>query len=345
MSKRKNTTIKDIAKETGLSIATVSRVINKVEGEYSAETKKIVNEAIKRLNYKPDIVARSLKKQETKTIGMVVPEMDGFYSEIFLGAQDTALKHNYATFLCNTSYNEKLEQLHLNNLLNRRVDGVIITSGLLNDNSLVFKFKNEGIPVVLIENFINNSSIPMVILDNYKYAKMAVQHLIDQGYERICYVSGPPEEMYTLQERYRAYVDTLRENNIELDKSLIYFDKSLRGDWDLSKSYQLIESIMTRKDRPDAVFIISDPVAAIALKVITRLGYRIPEDVGVVGFDDRRISKHLIIPLTSVYQPKYEMGVKGMELLLKIIEGEELKGKNAYMEMELKIRESSSRIK
>ena len=259
---------------------------------------------------------------------MVIPEIDGFYSEVFLGAQDTALKHNYSTFLCDTNYNERLEQLHLSNLLSRRVDGVIITSGLLNDNNMVYEFRNEGIPVVLIENFINDPNIPTIVLDSYKYAKMAVNHLIEQGYQRICYVSGPPEEMYTLKERYRAYEDALKDNGIAMDESLVYFDKALRGNWDLSKSYELIQKIMARKQRPDAFFVISDFVAAIALKVIHGLGYQIPADIGVVGFDDRRMSEHLIIPLSSVYQPKYGMGAMGAELLLKIIEGEELKEKN-----------------
>ena len=345
MKKKKKITIKDIAKETDLSIATVSRVINKVGGQhYSEKSKKIVEDAIKRLNYKPNMIARGLKKRRTKTIGFVVPELDSFYSEIFLGAQDIALKYKYSAFLCNTNYNEKLEKLHLENLLNRRVDGLIFTTGLL-DSNLVYEFLEEGIPVVLIENFINDSKIPTVKLDNYKYAKIAVKHLINEGYRRISYISAPIEEIYSLKERYEGYKDALKENGIKFDESFVCFSRTLRGEWDLSQSYKLIENIMSKTDHPDALFIISDTVAMIALQVVKKMGYKIPDDVGVVGFDDRRICRYLDTPLTSVYQPKYKMGAKGMELLLKIIKGEEIKERNIYLDMGLSIRESSDRAK
>lgn len=345
MEKKKKVTIKDIAKETGLSIATVSRVINKVGGQhYSKKSKKIVEDAIKRLNYKPDMIARGLRKRRTKTIGFVVPELDSFYSEIFLGAQDLALKYKYSTFICNTNYNEELEKLHIDNLLNRRVDGAIFTTGLL-DNNLIYEFLEEDIPVVLIENFIDDPKIPTVKLDNYKYAKIAVKHLIDEGYKRIGYISAPLEEMYSLKERYKGYKDALKEIGTKFDESIVYFSKTLRSEWDLSQSYKLIENIMSKSDHPDALFIISDTVAMIALQVVKKMRYRVPDDIGVVGFDDRRLCKYLDTPLTSVYQPKYEMGAKGMELLLKIIEGEEIKERNIYLDMKLSIRESSHRAK
>jgi len=345
MKKKKKVTIKDIAKETSLSIATVSRVINKVGGQhYSEKSKKIIEDAIKRLNYKPDMLARGLKKRTTKTIGFIVPELDSFYSEIFLGAQDVALKCRYSTFLCDTNYNKELEKMHLENLLNRRVDGVIITTGLL-DNNLVYTFLEEGIPVVLIENFVDDPKIPAVVLDNYKYAKIAVKHLIDNGYRKIGYISAPVEEMYSLKERYNGYKAALKENGVKLDKSLIYFSKTLRGEWDLLPNYMLIENIMSKTNHPDALFIISDTVAMVALQVIKKMGYIIPDDVGVVGFDDRRLCKYLDTPLTSVCQPKYEMGSKGMKLLLKIIEGEEIEERNIYLDMGLSVRKSSDREK
>ena len=339
---KKRATIKDIARETGLSIATVSRVINKKEGHYNEETKKNIEEAIKKLNYKPHIGAINLKKQKTQTIGFVAPELDSFYNEVYLGSQDYAFKHKYSAFLFNTNYNRQLEELQIENLLNRRVDGVIFASGLVN-NKLVYKFLEDNIPVVLIENFINDPKIPTVILDNYKYAKMAVQHLIDRGYKRIGYLSGPIEEMYTLKGRYNGYVDALKNNGIEFNKNIVYFDKRLRGKWDLAGINSLIEEIVSRPERPDALFIISDVVALIAIRVITKLGYKIPDEIGIMGFDDRRMSRNSVISLSSVFQPKYEMGRKGMELLLDSIEGNSRSEKNIYLDMKLSIRESTSR--
>lgn len=339
----KKSTIKDIARETGLSIATVSRVINKKEGHYNERTEKIVNEAIERLNYNPNIGAINLKKQKTRTIGFVAPELDSFYSELFLGSQDFAFKNKYSTFLFNTNYNQNLEELQIENLLNRRVDGVIIASGLIN-NKLVYRLLENNIPVVLIENFINDPNIPKVILDNYKYSKMAVNHLIEKGYRYIGYLSGPIEEMHTLRGRYKGYMDALKENKIVYDENIVFFDKRLRGKWDLDGARALIEEICLAKKKLDALFIISDIVAQIALRVITKLGYRIPNDIGVMGFDDRRMSKNSVISLSSVFQPKYEMGAMGMKLLLDNIEGRNGGEKNIHLEMKLAIRESTNRV-
>ncbi len=148
----------------------------------------------------------------------MVPELDSFYNEVYLGSQDFAFEHKYSTFLFNTNYNKQLEELQVENLLNRRVDGVIFASGLVNNN-LVYKFLEDHIPVVLIENFINDPKIPTVIVDNYKYSMEAMQHLIDRGYKRIGYLSGPIEEMYTLKERYKGYTDALKINRMEFDEN------------------------------------------------------------------------------------------------------------------------------
>lgn len=341
MIERKKITIKDISKHTGLSIATVSRVINKTEKHYSKKTGDMVQEAIETLNYTPNIIARGLKKQKTNTIGFIVPELDSFYTEIFLGAQDIALKHKYSNFLCNTNYNLEMEKIYIENLLTRQVDGVIFTTGLL-DNNLVYKFLKSGIPIVLIESFLDNPDIIKIVLDNYKYSKIAVKHLLDNGYKKIGYVSAPME-MQSIKDRYRGYIDALEESKVPFDESIVYFSNLIRGEWDLTESGKLIEKIMSKKNHPDALFIISDTVSMAAIQIIKKMGLRIPEDVGIVGFDDRRICKYLDPPLTSVFQPKYEMGARGMDLLIKIIEGQEIKERNIYLDMRLSIRQSSNK--
>lgn len=342
MKKKTKSTIKDVAIETGLSIATISRIINETGSHYSERTEKIVRDAIKKLDYKPNIIARHLKKRKTNMLGFIVPELDSFYSEVFLGAQDAALKYKYSNFLCNTNYNRELEEIYLENLLNRQVDGVIFTTGLLN-NSLIYKFIEIGTPVVAIEKFLDDPAIPSIILDNYQISKETVKHLINNGYRRIGYISAPLKEMHVLNERYKGYRDALRENGLKFEKSIVYFDKSIRGEWDLSISGSLIEKIMSRSDHPDALFIISDSVAMAAMKIIKKIGYKIPEDIGIVGFDDRRVSKYLDPPLTSIYQPKYDMGYKGTELLIKIIEDEKIENRNIQLNMKLSIRQSSNR--
>ena len=340
----KKVTIKDIARETELSVATVSRVINKVNRHYSEATEKRVSDAVKRLNYTPNIIAWGLKKQKTNTIGFIVPELDSYYSEIFLGAQDVAMKHGYTNFLCNTNYNVEFEKLYFDNLLARRVDGVVIATGLI-DSSHVYRLLREGIKIALIECDLEIPDVVSVVIDNYKYSRLAVQHLIDNGYKRIGFVSAPLEEMKNLKERFGGYVDALKCNNMDIDDSVIYFNRAIRGEWDLTSSSELIRAIMSdNKNRPDALYIISDSVAMAAIQVIKKLGLRIPADIGIVGFDDRRFCKYLEPPLTSIHQPKYEMGAKSTELLIKTIENKEVLNKKIYLEMQLSIRESSSRI-
>jgi LacI family transcriptional regulator len=179
---KKKVTIKDLAKETGLSIATISRVINKTKKHYSARTEKKVNDAIKELDYTPDIIAYGLKKKKTYTIGFIVPELDSYYSEIFLGAQDISLKYGYANFLCNFNYNARLEEIYIKNLIGRRVDGVVIATGLLNNNS-IHRFMDEGVRVAVLESGNDLDGVISVSIDNYKYSKMAVLHLIENKYK------------------------------------------------------------------------------------------------------------------------------------------------------------------
>jgi LacI family transcriptional regulator len=339
---KRKITIKDISKETGLSIATISRVINNVNKHYSVKTEKIVREAVKRLNYTPDIIAYGLKKNKTYTIGFIVPELDSYYSEIFLGAQHVALKYGYANFLCNVNYNRKLERMYVGNLLARRVDGVVIATGLL-DNKAIKRFTDEGIKVALIESKLKIKDTVLITIDSYKYSKMAVNHLIKNNYKKIAFISAPLEEMSNLNERFLGYMDALKENNLKFDRSLVFINKIIRGEWDLTSSGDFIENIMKEKNHPDALFIISDSIAMVAMQICKKLGFRIPEDVGVVGFDDRRFCKYLDPPLTSIYQPKYEMGYKGTEMLIKIIEGEELLSNTVHLDMKLSIRRSSLR--
>ncbi len=208
-----------------------------------------------------------------------------------------------------------------------------------------------GIKLALIECSISipevtlSTEVASVIIDNYKYSKMAVKHLIDNGYKKIAFISAPLEEMSNLNERFKGYRDALKENSFKVDDSLVYFNRAIRGEWDLTSSAKLIEEIISAKNRPDALFIISDAVAMVAMQVCKKQGFKIPDDIGIVGFDDRRFCKYLDPPLTSIYQPKYEMGEKGTEMLINLIEGKVVPERTVCLDMKLSIRESSSRKK
>ncbi|MCL5986762.1 MAG: LacI family transcriptional regulator [Actinobacteria bacterium] len=333
-------TIREIAKELEISVSTVSRVINKVKGRYSNETERKVLKTVEMMGYRPNMFARGLKNKRTYTIGFVVPEMAANYSEIFLGLQSAAIMNGYAVILSNSNYNYKLENININVLLERRIDGAIITTGLLNLSN-IDKFIEEGIPIVLLEKFLDYPNIPTVVLDIYKYAKMAVQHLIDNGYRSIVFVSAPPD-MAAVIERFKAYKDCLSENGINYNDSLVYFDDSLIK-WEIKPGYELIEKILSQKNNIDAFFINSDVIAVAALKAIKKFGYKIPDDIGIMGFDDIRMAEYSDPPLSTVYLPKFSMGAKAVELLVGLIEDKHMESADLSPEMHLSIRGTTIR--
>jgi len=336
-STRVKATIKDVAKDAGVSIATVSRIVNDIPGQYNEKTKKRVVQTIQKLNYQPNAIARSLRKRKTRTIGFAVPGLQPFFAEVLEGVQSVARKKGYSIVLCNTDYDPKQEEAYVVNLLEGRVDGVIFTSGVMQDEHIL-RLKEEGIPIVLIEKFMQSSDIPAVVIDNLSAAKKGVKHLLSLGYRKIGYISAPLE-LVPLRERFEGYKQALLESRVPYDSSVVYIEKTIKKE-DLRSGYKIMTRILQQGNFPKVFFIVSDTLAIGAIKAIKDFGMKVPDDIAIVGFDDIDIASFSDPPLTTMVQPKYQMGAKGMETLIKVMSGVKLRKKEIRLGVEIAVRGS-----
>ena len=337
----KRSTIKDVAEKAGVSIATVSRVVNQIPGHYNSETKKRIVKTIESLNYQPNLIARSLRNNKTQTVGFMVPELQPFFAEILKGVQFVAKKKGYSIVLCDTDYDPRQEAAYVDSLLERRVDGGIFTSGMIQSEHIL-RLKEQGIPIVLIEKFTTDPDIPGVLIDNISAARKAVKYLIELGYRDIGFISAPVE-MVPFKDRFEGYKRALHENMIPYNSSNVHIKDNI-GRESLKDGYQLMERIIRQGNYPRAFFIVSDTLAIGAMKAIRDSGMKVPDDIAIVGFDDIEMASFCEPPLTTMAQPKYEMGVKGMELLVKAMSGVRLRKKEIKLEVELVVRESCGAI-
>lgn len=325
--------IKDVAKEAGVSIATVSRVLNDID-VVNEETKKRVKDAIDKLGYMPNIVARSLKTQETRTIGIIIPDISNqFYPEVVRGAEDVSNIYNYNIILCNTDLDLEKEISYLRVLKEKMVDGVIYMSNSIQEGSL--KLINDlHIPTVLIENTDEQNELPSVVIDNVQAAFDSTEFLIKKGNKKIAYIGRGEQDRNAASLRYLGYQKALKEHGLPFDEKLVYIGGSKPSD-----GYEGINSILKQAEF-DAVFCANDEVAMGAINALREHNLKVPVDVDVVGFDDIYSAEVFYPKLTTVAQPMYDMGSVGMRMLIKIINKEKLSQEHFVLPYQLIVRES-----
>ncbi|PJI08954.1 MULTISPECIES: LacI family DNA-binding transcriptional regulator [Clostridium] len=327
--------IKDVAREARVSIATVSRVLNNVD-VVNEETKKKVMEAIKKLDYRPNIVARSLKTQRTRTIGIVIPDISSqFYPEIVRGAEDVANIYNYNVILCNTDLDVSKEKDYIRVLKEKMVDGVIYMSNSLAPE--ILNLLNElKIPTVLVETreSEDENAFPSVTIDNVKAAYDAVNYLIKKGDKKIAFVGVNPKIKNASAVRIHGYEKALKDNNIPYDKDLVQF-----GGLKAVDGYDGINAIIA-KEKIDAVFCASDEIAMGVINGLRENNIEVPKDVDVMGFDNIYTASIFYPKLTTVEQPTYDMGSVGMRMLIKIINKVELERTHYVLEHNIIERDS-----
>jgi LacI family transcriptional regulator len=326
--------IKDVAKEAGVSIATVSRVLNDVD-VVNEETKKKVQEAIAKLGYRPNIVARSLKTQRTKTVGILIPDISSqFYPEIVRGTEDVANIYDYNIILCNSDSDLEKEKEYLRVLKEKMVDGVLYMSSSL-EPEIVAIIKELELPTVLVETTDREKTFPSVTIDNREAGYDAVTYLINRGNKRIAYIGVHKDAVNAAAVRYFGYEDALKEHGIEINKDLIYF-----GEIKAKEGYEAINRILEKTSDIDAVFCASDELAMGAINALREKGLSIPGDVDVIGFDNIYTSSLFYPKLTTVAQPMYDMGSVGMRMLIKLINKKDLDEKNYVLPYEIIERDS-----
>ncbi len=323
-------TIKDIAEYTGVSYATVSRTLNNLSGVNQATREKILA-AASEMGYRPNIHARSLKTNKTNTIALIVPDISNpFFADIALSVNEYAFERGYTTILCSSNWNVEIEAKQIEQLENQRVDGIIYKPAGRNPLDL----SNLPISSVLI-SCIPGENNTYIEVDNYRGGQTAAEHLTKCGYRRFAFIGGNHESQSN-QIRIDGFFDRLNEL-----KQDISADRILYGDFSAESGYKLAAEIMGRPDKPDAIFCGNDVIALGVQQYLLENNYNIPEEVGVVGFDDIMIAGLPQIQLTTISQPRNLMGKTAAEILLRSIDGEEIKEKHIILEPELVIRRST----
>lgn len=326
--------ISDVAREAGVSKATVSRVING-NSVVSEEMRMRVTRAMKRLNFQPNAQARSLSLKKSNFIGVIVPEIRRpFYGEIIDGIEETLVNAGYYLALCST-HNRPGHELNLARLMReRRVDGLIIVTPRELDSKTMQDLADEKFPVTLIDGTAK-ALVSSVIIDNYEGARVAVRHLIKLGHKRIGLIAGldTPE----CRERLRGYRETLEAANIAFDPALV-----VRGDYLEESGASAMEQLLKLHEPPSAVFATSDLMAIGALSAIRNHDLQVPDDIALVGFDDIEPARWVTPSLTTVRQPLRQMGEIGAKKMLKILNGEEPEITRIVLSCKLIERESTA---
>ncbi|MGI6706557.1 MAG: LacI family DNA-binding transcriptional regulator [Clostridia bacterium] len=333
-------TIKDVAQLSGVSIATVSRVINK-SGYIDKETEKRVLSAIQELNYTPNHLARSLIKRRTQTLGLILPDITNpFFPLLARAIEDIAQQNKYSVMYCNSDNDILKLSKSFKLLKDRSVDGMIIAGDLSQDHIEVLS--QFDIPIAVIDSNVGDAPVHQVFTDNVLGARIAVNHLLEQGYRRIAHIRGEWRAS-TARNRHQGYMEALQEWDIPYDPILVQ-----PGDYQIQSGYEAMLRLLALASPPDAVFAANDLMALGAIHAILEHQLRIPEDIGVVGFDDLPLTKVLRPSLTTVRQSIYDMGVISTKLQLESIENppkEKEDYKVVVLDPVLQVRETSLRKK
>ncbi|HWO78517.1 MAG TPA: LacI family DNA-binding transcriptional regulator [Bacillus sp. (in: firmicutes)] len=321
------TTIRDVAKQAQVSVATVSRVINK-RGYVHEDTLKKVEQAIKELNYKPNDVARSLYKKTSKSIGFIIPDITNpFFPQLVRAVESMMIGAGYTVILFNSDeiLDHELKLIEL--MESKYMDGLLIVSNTITKEHL----KDLNMPVVAIDRVIDDN-VPTVYVDNYKGAREAVRFLIEKGCQKIAYLNGP-DKIFTAKERLRGYKAETDQNGLP---SLIY-----PGNYELKASMMSTIKLLAEHPDVDGIFAGNDVMAVGAIKAASKLGYTIPEQLKIIGFDGIDLATAITPELTTMHQPILEIGKKGSELLLQLIAGQSLEKQHYVYDARLVERNST----
>ena len=306
-------TIKDIAKELGISASTVSRAL-KDHPDISSKTKVAVNELAAKWHYKPNAVALSLRHSKTNVIGVIVPEIvHHFFSSVISGIEEIAHKAGYNVMMFQSNESYEREVANVQALLASRVDGVLVSMSKETKNFDHFReLKDNGIPIVFFDRVCNELSSDNVIVDDFAGAFAAVEHLINIGCKRIAHLSAP-QHMLLAQNRQKGYKQALLKHKLSVDEDLI-----VKCD-NYEEAMDKTPELMKLPEPPDAIFAVNELTAAGALLAVKKAGYRVPEDISIVGFTDGLVSRVTDPNLTTLEQHGYEIGLKASDLLVERI--------------------------
>ncbi|SMO50243.1 LacI family DNA-binding transcriptional regulator [Gracilimonas mengyeensis] len=332
-----NVTLKQIAKELGLSAMTVSRAINNKDNVDEKTRERVLAKA-KSMGYTPNHLAKSLVSQKTYTIGVVIPEIShSFFPEVVRGIEEVTYEKNYQLILTHSAEKFEREQSAIETLRSKRVDGIMIScSQTTRNNSFYKNLTNIGVPIVFFDRCIDGIGLSCITVNDKTGAKQITQHLINHGYKKIAHLRGP-QGVSIGKKRFEGFKEALSEAHLELDEKLVA-DTGFQEEGGYEAMKKILE--LPKEEWPDAVMAVNDPAAFGAIEAIKEAGLSIPDDIAIVGFSDDIRAELLPVPLTTVQQPAYEVGKKAAQKLIRLVEDDEEKHENIEVLTELMIRSS-----
>lgn len=323
-------TIHDVAQLAGVSPATVSRVLNGATHAVRETTRRRVLEAVRRLDYYPNRLARSLLQRHTAVVGLLVPDVSNpYYACILRGIEDVAHQHGLAVMLCNTDRDPTKQHQYLRALLEHRVDGVVVAGGTFTWEDL--RMVGRRLPVVAVGR--HPSDVLCVRVDNVRAAYEACQHLLNLGHTRVGFLAGPRSSL-TAQDRVRGYRRALREVGVQPARGWICW-----SEFTAEGGYRATRQVLSAAE-VTALVASNDQMALGALRALWELGLQVPADVSVVGFDDTPVAAATVPALTTVAIPAYELGRQAMQLLVKVRAG--VGAADVVLPAQMRVRESTA---
>lgn len=337
MSKR-NVTLKDLSKALNLSISTVSRAL-KDHQDISFETKKKVQQLAKELNYIPNSLAQNLRNSSTKTIGVVIPNLQlDFSSKIINGMIHKSREEGYRLVISESGHSYELEKDILQNMIRSGVDGVLLSLTNFTKNIDHVLDAMDTCPIVLYDKVSDKIPCTKIVVDDEIGARKAVEHLIEQGRRKILYINGP-DHSFNARKRLNGYIKALTLHNIELIEERIMQCKNVS----IEEGKSIVEEALKNEIEFDSVFAVTDNAAIGAIKALKANGLKVPEQIAVVGFSNSKNATIIEPNLTSVEQPGFEIGKYAVHYLIKELMDSTVKTSSKVLELKtsLKIRESS----
>lgn len=324
-------TISDVAKEAGLAVATVSRIMNN-RGYISEDARKKVEEAAKKLNYRPNELARSLSKQKNNTIGIIVPHIvHPYFAKLISNIEKSASDRKYKILLCNTREEHKREQEYLDMCVSNRLMGVILGSPVIEPESLV----KLNIPIITIERYLGQGTAS-IVCDNFQGGVIAASHLIDKGCRYLINFGGVENNSMPADEREEGFLHTCKARGVAGISV-----KSKADEYYMMEYHDYIEKILKENPEADGIFASSDIIAAQVIQVCNRMGIRIPDKMKLVGFDDVNVAALTTPSITIIRQPVKEIADMAVDLLIRSAQGEVIPTK-VVLPVKLVVRESTN---
>lgn len=337
---QKQIKLEDVARALGVTRTTISLVIHD-HPRIPEKTKEMVWEKIRELGYRPDKTARALATGRSNLIGFIVPDISNtYFAEIFHGAEETATKHGYHLLVNSGSYNLKLEEERIRDLLDLKVGGLITSPAFTQEKQIetpIWKeIREQEIPVVLLNRRLTPPVIHQISVDNELGVHLSMDHLARLGHRRVAYISGKPD-ILPVRQRLKAFKKMQPEFGFSLGSDLIG-----SSPFTMEGGYESCKELWARlKAKPTAIMCLNDTVALGVLRFLTEQGVRVPHDISIIGYDGTANSKYSHIALTTIESPQFEIGMRAVETLLGVIENKTEGVQNIILEPQLVVREST----